>query len=109
MNTGKHAPFLAELDRRLAECRRRQAEKDVAHAATLAARRAQHGSLAMGTAGTPHPAPQPATPDDTEAQARREYELSTALPAEFGDVETYLAFRRAEAAGRVKIFGVPRR
>lgn len=103
MSNGKFADFFARLDHRMAEHRRRMAEKDAEIGAQIASRRAQQS--------VPASAPQrvTATPaEGIEAQARREYDLSAALPAEFGNVETYIAFRRAEAGGRIKVFGVPR-
>ena len=36
-----------------------------------------------------------------EASARREYQRSAALQAEFGDEATYLAYQRGTAAGRI--------
>jgi len=42
---------------------------------------------------------------DLIAIARTEFEGSAALRAEFIDLATYAAFRKADAAGRVKMFG----
>jgi len=103
MSSSKSA-FLAEFDRRMAECRRRLEQRNAEIGAEIAARRA-HATNQHAPIG----APSQDAATDIEAQARREYELSTALPGEFGSVECYVAYRRAEAAGRIKIFGVPRR
>lgn len=54
------------------------------------------------------PKPEPDAEDDEEGkpieeQAASEFKKSAALRAEFGDVETYTAFRKAEASGRARI------
>lgn len=94
----------------MAEHRHRLEKRNAEIGAEIAARRGQQAPLPTASERIPAPASQPAAPDDIESRARREFEVSAALPDEFGNVETYLAFRRAEAAGRIKIFnGVPRR
>ena len=48
------------------------------------------------------------SPHDTfgiEAQARAEWQRSPAIRAEFVELERYIAFRRAEAKGLVRILG----
>lgn len=106
MHEDRDEAYRAELARRIAVEQRRKAEIAAARAAAPAPRPAPR---TVAAAPVPVHAAPPPPALDIESQARREYELSAALPAEFGNVETYIAFRRAEAAGRIKIFGVPRR
>ena len=40
-----------------------------------------------------------------EAQARADWQRSQAIRAEFGELERYIAFVKADAKGLVKIFG----
>lgn len=63
---------------------------------SVAAELAGPGSVATGPAGS-------LTQDQVEASARQEWRASVGLQHEFRSVETYVAFRKAEARGAVKI------
>jgi len=54
-------------------------------------------------AGSPPASSSP--PTDIEAQARSDWQRDPAIRAEFGEEKVYVAFRRAEAAGKVRILG----
>lgn len=49
--------------------------------------------------------PSAPAPDALAAQCAQEWQTSAEIRNEFLDLGSYTAFRRAESAGRVKIFG----
>jgi len=68
----------------------------------LAATEVKRISGSHHSASTETPKSGPATASDQDMEWRTSYSMSPALQAEFGRVEAYVAYRRAEAEGRVR-------